>query len=63
MLWVLEPGLWFVHAIVVLRQIQIQIHEIWEGDSDCKKWIGEVMSIGKKLFLSGNIEDTKKNMN
>lgn len=33
-MWGLEPGLVFVHAVGALRQIEI--HEIWEGDSDCR---------------------------
>lgn len=38
-MWGLEPGLVFVHAVGAFRQIQI--HEIWEGDSDCKECMGE----------------------
>ena len=61
MLWVLEPRLLFVHAVRVLGQLDIRV--IWEGDADCKESIGEVIIFGEKLFLSGNLEDTKQNIN
>lgn len=54
-LCVLEPRLLFVHAVRVLRQLYI--HVIWE------KSTGEVISFGEKIFLSGNLEDTKQNIN
>lgn len=43
--------------------MQLESSEIWEGDSDCKMWTGEVVSFRKKLFLSGKLEDNKQNIN